>query len=144
MHYRHTHIGYLMIIIFGIGLLLILGKPWSLIGIALFAVCLALFPTLTIEVVDGAVIWYFGMGLIRRNIGLHEIRGVKVIETPTGRWSIHPTWFYNVSSPHTVEIELTNGKVIRLGTDRAAELAAIIENVLLSKKAGKELEEPVP
>lgn len=136
MHYRHTHIGYLMIIIFGIGLLLILGKPWSLIGIALFAACLALFPTLTIEVADGALAWYFGLGLIRKNIGLHDIRRVTVIDTPSRKWSIHPTWFYNVSGPHAVEIELINGKIIRLGTDRAAELAAIIENARCRKSAG--------
>lgn len=133
MHYRHTHIGYLMIIVFGIGLLLILGRPWSLIGIALFAACLALFPTLTIEVADGALVWYFGLGLIRKNIGLHDIRKVTVVDTPSRRWNIHPSWFYNVSGPHAVEIELLNGKIIRLGTDRAAELASIIETARCRK-----------
>lgn len=135
MHYRHTHIGYLMIIVMGIGLLLILGRPWSLIGIALFAGCLALFPTLTIEVADGAVVWYFGLGLIRKNIGLHDIRRVTVVDAPSKRWSINPTWFYNVFGPHAVQIELLNGKIVRLGTERAAELAALIENARCKETA---------
>ena len=137
MHYRHTHIGYLMIVIFGIGLLLILGRPWSLIGIGLFVVCLALFPTLTIEIVDRTVIWYFGLGLIRRKVELKEICRVAVVDNPfSKRWAINPTWFYNVSGPHAVEMELTNGRIIRLGTDRAEELAKIIENARQKEEAG--------
>lgn len=141
MHYRHTHIGYLMIVIFGIGLLLILGRPWSLIGIALFVVCLALFPTLTIEIVDRSLIWYFGMGLIRKQIGLEEIERVAVVDNPwSKRLSISPTWFYNVSGPHAVEMELTNGRIVRLGTDRAEELAAVIENARRKEKTPSTVE----
>lgn len=130
MHYRHTQIGYLLIFIFGVGLLFVLGRPWSHLGIVILAVGLALFPTLTIEIVDRALVWYFGLGLVRKKVPLSDISSISVVKNRLLRgWGIRRLregWLYNVSGLDAVELRLNDGRTIRLGTHRAEELAKLI------------------
>ena len=130
MHHRHTQIGYLMIFVFGVGVLFALGRPWSHLAIVILAAGLALFPTLTIEIVDKALVWYFGLGLIRKKLPLADIDKVTVVKNRLLQgWGIRRLregWLYNVSGFDAVELTLNDGRIIRLGTDRAEELARVI------------------
>ncbi|SNB44855.1 hypothetical protein SAMN06269301_0245 [Geobacter sp. DSM 9736] len=110
-------------VILGISLLIFLGRPWSWLGLVMLAVCAVLFPVLTIEVTEGRLIWYFGLGLIRRDVSLTEIERISVMKKDRFR-----VWSIDVSGRHTVEIELKDGKRIRLGTDRAEELAQVLQD----------------
>lgn len=132
MSHRHTHIGYLMIVILGIGLLFCLGRPWSFLAIAMLATCLALFPSMSIEVADDGVTRYFGLGLIRKRIALAEIDRVTVVKSYWLRQLGLPRSglgrLHKLAGIDAVEVRLKTGRTITLGTDRAEELASMINS----------------
>ena len=89
-----------------------------------------LFTSLTTSVGDGFVDVRFGPGPIRRRIALSEI-----VSADIGRnrwywgWGIRLTsqgWMWNVSGLSAVQLELTNGRRFRIGTDDAERLSAVI------------------
>ena len=80
-----------------------------------------IFTSLTIQIFNGYISWYFGPGfwkkeiLLREIISVHAIRikwfygfGIKLI--PTG-------WMHNVSGLDAIQVKLRSGKIITLGTD---------------------------
>ena len=63
-----------------------------------------------------------------------EIAAIKVCQNPWWygwgiRW-IRNGWLYNVSGREAIEITLTSGRRVRIGTDRATELAAALAPAL--------------
>jgi len=136
--YRHTQIGYVLLVALGAGLLLILalmsatGLNWVGLAVLLFlACCLAFFATLTTRVDPAGLEIWFGPGLLRRRFTLDTIAACRVVRNRWYYgWGIHLTpsgWLYNVSGLQAVELTMKNGKKVRIGTDDPAGLAEAIE-----------------
>jgi hypothetical protein len=108
--------------------------------VAVAAVMLALFSTLTVVVDDRAVRLWFGLGPLRREVMLADVTsarkvrnhwyagwGVRII--PRGR-------LYNVGGMDAVELEMDNGRVVRVGTDQPDALLAAVD-AALDRKEGR-------
>lgn len=98
---------------------------FSLIFIITLLIIL-IFTTLTIQIGNGQISWYFGPGFWKKEIELREIASVHTVRT---KWyygfgiRLIPTgWMYNVSGLDAVQIKLKNGKIITLGTDEPEKL----------------------
>jgi hypothetical protein len=132
--YRHTQTGQLMswaIVLTAIGLFIaghVAGKGILFLPIAAILGGVGwIFSSLTVEVTATELIWFFGPGFWRKSIERDEI----VSATPVRNkwwwgWGIHLTprgWLYNVAGLEGVEISLTNGGTLRVGSDEALALA---------------------
>ena len=113
-----------MILIFAIGSVFV---HQLIAGIVILAITAGLFRSMTIEITDTELIWYFGSGFPLKRVPLSEVVSVEVIRTTfLNGWGIHYTpggWLYNVSGRGAVAITLRNGKRFCLGTDEPEELA---------------------
>jgi len=148
--YRHTQIGWTLIVLVVAVVLAELtivafSEPRGTLALALsgafvavVAVMLALFSTLTVAVDDRAVRLWFGLGSLRREVMLADITaarkvqkhwyagwGVRII--PGGR-------LYNVGGLEAVELEMDNGRVVRVGTDQPDALLAAVQAALEVKE----------
>ena len=144
--YRHTQIAWTLIVLVVAVVLAELtivtfSAPQGTLALALSgavvavaAVMLALFSTLTVVVDYGAVRLWFGFGSLRREVMLADVSvarkvrnhwyagwGVRVI--PGGR-------LYNVGGLDAVELEMDNGRVVRVGTDQPDALLAAVKAAL--------------
>jgi hypothetical protein len=144
--YRHTQVGWTIIVLVVAAvvaeiLLVVVLAPDSTLALslsgalaAILAVTLILFSTLTVTVDDGAVRLAFGLDALRREVSLDQIAearrvrnawysgwGVRVI--PNGR-------LYNVGGLDAVELQLDNGRVVRVGTDEPDVLLAAVQRAL--------------
>ena len=101
-----------------------------LVGAGIALLVGVLFSTLTIEVRDGVLRYYFGPGLWSKRVPLSEIAeaspsrsrwydGIGIRITPRGM-------LYNVTTGPAVEIRLFSGRRFRLGTDQQAQLLAAL------------------
>jgi hypothetical protein len=144
--YRHTQIAWTLIVLVVAVVLaefaiVTFSDPQGTLSLALSgavvavaAVMLALFSTLTVAVDDRAVRLWFGFGSLRREVVLADVRaarrvrnhwyagwGVRVI--PNGR-------LYNVGGLDSVELEMDDGRVVRVGTDQPDALLAAVQAAL--------------
>ncbi|MCG3180368.1 MAG: hypothetical protein BIFFINMI_02728 [Phycisphaerae bacterium] len=137
--YRHTQIGYVTIVSLGIGAAVIAGLIWATPGprailvpiMVVLAACLAIFPSLTVQLDGQAVRVRFGVGPIGRMIPLGRIVACRAVRN---RWYygwgvrlIPRGWMFNVSGLDAVELEFAGGRKFRIGTDEPAALAAAID-----------------
>jgi hypothetical protein len=140
-HYRHTQIGWMILVPMLSGLvilapvLLLAQAPVGLVvtaGVLLLAALL--FSTLTVEVNGNDIRLRFGTGPIGRRISLLDVRAYRMVQNPwTYGWGIHyypGGVIYNVSGPHAVELELGDGKRVRVGTDEPQKLHDAIHKVI--------------
>jgi hypothetical protein len=85
------------------------------------------FSSLTVEVTPTQLIWFFGPGLLRKSIEREAIMGATPARNPWWHgWGIHLTprgWLYNVGGLDAVELALSNGGTLRIGSDEPAALA---------------------
>ena len=88
-HYKHTQVGYLIIIVMAAVMVLIgiilanAGINWIAIGVlVLIAVALVLFSSLTVVIRKDELEVRFGPGLIRKRFSLNEIESCQVVKTP--------------------------------------------------------------
>jgi len=92
-----------------------------------------LFRSLTIEISDKELIWFFGPGFPRKRVALSDIASAEVIRTTFWNgWGIHYTaqgWLYNVAGYGAVCITLRNGKRFCLGSDEPEVLATELERL---------------
>lgn len=132
--YKHTQIGYLLIIALGaatllIGRLTVIARfsPGAILLLALMILCLALFATLTVEVKDQTVDIQFGIGIIRKHFGLKDVQTYRAVKNPWYYgWGIHAIpggWVFNVSGWDAIELQMKNGRKYRIGTDDVHGLA---------------------
>jgi hypothetical protein len=144
--YRHTQIGWTLIVLVVAVVLAELtivafSAPQGTLALALsgalvavVAVMLALFSTLTVVVDAAKVRLWFGFGWLRREVMLADVTaarrvrnhwyagwGVRII--PGGR-------LYNVGGLDAVELELDSGRVVRVGSDEPEKLLATLLAVL--------------
>jgi hypothetical protein len=139
--YKHTQIGYLILITFGAAILFLIYLTivtnfnlftWVILIILL--ICLGLFATLTVKVNDRIIEIQFGLGIIRKTFSLKDINVYRVVKNPWYYgWGIHFTsrgWLFNVSGFSAIELEMKNGRIYRIGTDDVEGLAKAIEEAL--------------
>jgi magnesium-transporting ATPase (P-type) len=142
--YKHTQIGYLMIIVSFIVFVLFAwmqitaraeapsvdsGTNFLFTAIMLIVlVILTSFATLTVSIKDNFLKVKFGYGIFRKKFLLSDIVSATQVRNPWYcgwgiRLCISPyMWIYNVSGFHAVEIKMKNGKVYRIGTDEPEKL----------------------
>jgi transcriptional regulator with XRE-family HTH domain len=91
-----------------------------------------LFSSMTIEVNESEISWFFGPGAFKKNILLEEVGTCKKVRNPIwmgfGIHAFGTGWIYNVSGLLGVEIELKGGSFIRLGTNEPDYLIRAIED----------------
>lgn len=136
VRYRRTQLGWFMLGI-DLVLLLLVGIPAAVtgqaalwLGVALVTALAIVFSTLTVEVTDSAVRFWFGPGFLRRDIPLSMLSGAELADaawwngigirfTATGL-------MYNVAVGRTVDLLLQPGKRVRIGTDDPDGLLAAV------------------
>jgi hypothetical protein len=148
MHYKHTQIGYFMIVCGAIALVIALEVFFRkatltsmLGGLAAIFVIIGLFATLTVEIRDGLLRFRFGLGLIRKKLKIAEIESCEVVRNPWYYgWGIHATgkgWIYNVSGFEAVEIFMSDGRRLRIGTDEPDLLRKAILTAKMETRKGQ-------
>lgn len=146
--YKHTQIGYLMIIV---TLVVLVFFAWSHITslaeipsvdsgtnfavssiMVLVLLMLSSLATLTVSVDENYVRIKFGYGLFKKKLSLEKIDSVKTVKNRWYYgWGIRmyfwpTTWIFNVSGFDAVELIMKNGKRYRIGTDEPVKLESAI------------------
>ena len=146
MVYQHTQTGLLMrkllrtisVITAGSGFIVALRSTLRSIPLlassAIVFACAILFDSLTISVSNDLVSIRFGIGIIRKQFDVDNIKSASIVKNKWYYgWGIRLTphgWLYNVSGLDAVEILMHNGKQYRIGTDQPKELQNAINSVL--------------
>lgn len=141
IQYRHTQIGSVILATISGAMVLILllmdlyEFNWiPLIVLAILAICVVLFATLTVEIDQEHLRIQFGPGFIRKKFPLQDIESHQVVKNHWFYgWGIRRTphgWLWNVSGLDAVELLLKNGKRFRIGTDDPEGLARAIQQSL--------------
>ena len=150
--YKHTQIGYLMLVITLAVLVLFawlhitaLAEPASVDSGPHFAVTaimafilfiLASFATLTVSIDENYFRIKFGYGIFARMFPLNQIASVQSVKNHwyygwgVKVWFWPYMWIYNVSGFNVVEIIMRNGKIYRVGTDTPRELEFAIKQAI--------------
>lgn len=146
--YKHTQIGYLMIVITLIALVFFTrlqitaraeapsvdsGTNFAItVMMALILFILASFGTLTVAI-DGQLLKLrFSWGIFRKKFPLSEIASARKVKNHwyygwgIRLWFRPYMWIYNVSGFDAVELTMKNGKICRIGTDEPEKLEAAI------------------
>lgn len=112
----------------------VVALPAAAIGVlfGLLTLVAIAFSSMTIEVNESEITWYFGPGVFKKSLPLEEVGRCRKVKNPIWMgFGIHAYgtgWIYNVSGLLGVEIELKGGAFIRLGTDQPNYLIQAIED----------------
>ena len=150
--YKHTQIGYLMIVVTLVVLVLFAraqitarAEPPSYDSGTNFAVTaimvlilfiLASFSTLTVTLGENYLRIKFGYGIFRKKFPRGEIASAKIVKNHwyygwgIRLWLWPKMWIYNVSGFDAVEIIMRNGRIYRIGTDVPRELETAIKRAI--------------
>lgn len=145
MDYRHTQYNRVMIWGAGVALVAFVAmalatelNPWVGFTFGIPAVFLAIFHALSVHVDARAVTVRFGWGWPRWVIPIQEVRDVCIVESPPeDGWGIRPIpngVMYRIAGRTTVELQLTEGRIVRIGTDQPDELARAVEKAMIWRK----------
>ncbi len=106
----------------------------AFVMIGLYILGLALFYAFTIEISEGKLNFWFGIGGIGKSYSLNEIQSIEEVENPWyylwGVKSIPGGWLYAIAPGSAVEIGFKNGKTIRLGTNQPGKLKQVIDDAI--------------
>jgi hypothetical protein len=143
MPYKHTQIGYLMIVVliaivlYFAGILMMAEPEPALIPVlSIVVLILASFLTLTVWIDGSELKIKFGYGLFNKRFALSEIVSAKAVKNRWyNGWGIRFWWkprmmIFNVSGFDAVEIKMKNGKIYRIGTDEPGKLEAAIRGAI--------------
>ena len=150
--YKHTQIGYLMLIVTLVVLVLFTwiqitaraeppsvdsGTNFAITAImALILFILASFATLTVSIDENYLRIKFGYGIFRKSFLLNNVASAKVVKNywyygwGVKVWFWPYMWIYNISGFDAVEIIMRNGKIYRVGTDTPGELEVAIKQAI--------------
>ena len=139
--YKHTQVGYVIVVgivaaMVGIGILLAnIGNNWIAIAVlAVLAVVLVLFHSLTVVINEEELVVQFGRGAIRKRFRLNEIESVQSVRVPWyWGWGIRTTpqgMVFRVSGFDAVQIKLAAGKEYLIGTDVPQELEEAVRQAI--------------
>lgn len=152
MKYKHTQIGYLVIIIIFVVVVFFAwvyiaasNEPTSVDSGSNFLVSavmvlalsfLASFTYLRVSVDEECVSVIFGYGIYRKRFPLRDIASVRAVKNHwyygwgIKWWPSPKMWIYSVSGLDAVEVMLNNGKRYRIGTDEPKELEEAIKQAM--------------
>jgi hypothetical protein len=136
--YKHTQFGWaiwgIMVWIASfVGVALVLTGPniGTLGFLALLLIMAVLFGTLTVEVDDKAIRWWFGPGVFKKEVLLTDIVSVEAV---INSWShgigvriTHDGWVYGVNGFRAVALTLKDETQIRIGTNQQRKLTDLLE-----------------
>ena len=150
--YKHTQIGYLMIIVtlavlalFAWAQITARAEPPSVDSgtnllvtavMVLILFILASFTALTTSIDEKYLRIKFGYGIFKKKFLLSEIASAKQVKNHwyfgwgIRFWFWPRMWIYNVSGFDAVEIVMRNGKIYRIGTDTPSELEMAIKQAI--------------
>jgi len=150
--YKHTQIGYLMIIVtlavlalFAWAQITARAEPPSVDSgtnllvtavMVLILFILASFTALTTSIDEKYLRIKFGYGIFKKRFLLGEIVSTKQVKNHwycgwgIRLWLWPKMWIYNVSGFEAVEIVMRNGKIYRIGTDTPSELEMVIKQAI--------------
>jgi hypothetical protein len=119
----------------------VLGKPFGehpgptimYFGLTIFfLILLSLFSHLTVTGYMNYLEIKFGIGLIRKKFNYKDIKDFSIEKNPWyygwGIRIIPGGWLFNVSGFQTVQLNMKNGKMYRIGTDEPKRLAEFIKS----------------
>src|SRR5262245_22513770 len=139
--YRHRQFSLYVVVSFGLTSILLCGIFWlthlqpytSMIfagALALAAVVHFLVSALTVEVSERELTWSFRLGTWRKHIARADIAGVNRVRLPwwygIGVKYTPRGWAYLVAPGDAIQVALTNGKLVCIGTDDPDGLAAAL------------------
>ena len=141
--YKHRQVGTLILFALGIGVavtaivLVLVPVPEARVVVsvvlAILLLCILLFWALNVEVTADELAVSFGPGVIRRSFCVEDILNARIVRNPWYYgWGIRLTphgWLFNVSGFDAVELELTNNRKFRIGTDDPQQLLEAIQRV---------------
>ena len=147
--YKHTQIGYLMLVVTLAVMVLFAwvqitaraeplsvdsGSNLLVTGVmVLILFILASFATLVVSIDENYIRVKFGYGIFQKRLSLAEISSIKTVKNHWYygwgiRFWLWPTmWIFNVSGFDAVELTMKNGKIYRIGTDVPEELESAIK-----------------
>jgi hypothetical protein len=150
--YRKTQVGWLMIAIFAPIIIFFaallyyqevlgipfLGEPapsWLYpVLLLLFLAFLGLFSSLSVTGYTDHLEIKFGIGLIRKRFRYKDIQTCSAKKTPIyygwGIRAIPGGWLYNISGTWSVQLEMKNRKIYRIGTPEPEKLEQFIKSRL--------------
>jgi hypothetical protein len=150
--YRYTHVGIvtiLMILIaasftafmFDSGLKTAEGqdaiilKVTGLVVAGVFVLALASFYSFTIQIADGKLTFWFGLGLGKKSFSIEGIRSVGTVKNPWyyfwGIKSIPGGWLYSIApGGRAIELIFKDSRKIRLGTNRSEEIKKRLDEAI--------------
>ena len=148
MNYKHTQIGYLMIVITLVVLALFIrvyitaqaeppsyysGTNFAVTAImALILLTLVSFVSLQVIIDEKYLRIKFGYGIYQKKFLLNDIASAKTVRNHwyygwgIRVWFWPKMWIYNISGFNAVEIKLKNGKTYRIGTNEPKKLEQAI------------------
>ena len=98
--------------------------------VVLFLILLSLFSHLTVVGYTNYLEMRFGIGLIRKKFHFKDIKGCSIEKNPWYYgWGIRKLpegWLYNVSGSWSVQLNMKNGKMYRIGTNEPKKLAEFV------------------
>lgn len=137
--YKHRQWGVVTFVGVLIGAAIVIGvnawaqviPPIALVSIlGMFVVTAIVFSSMTIEVNEYEVYWFFGPGVFKKKLSLEEVSSCKKVRNPIwmgfGIHAFGTGWIFNVSGLLGIEVELTGGSFIRLGTNQPNHLVQAI------------------
>lgn len=150
--YKHTQIGYLMLVVTLAVLVLFVwlqitarAEPPSIDSgtnfavtatMALILLILSSFITLSVSIDERYLRIKFGYGIFRKKLSMSEIASATQVKNHwyygwgIRRWFWPRMWIFNVSGFDAVEIQMKNGKIYRIGTDESEKLEAAIKQAI--------------
>ncbi|NGP53499.1 hypothetical protein [Thioalkalivibrio sp. XN8] len=137
--YSHKQPGTTMLWLVGaivVGLLVVLGPvaahPALLVVFGVLVAIAVVFSSLSVQITASSLLFWFGPGVLRKQVPLAEIANVEVVRNPWYwglGWRITPRgMLYSVSGLDAVEITLRDGSRFRLGTDQPERLARALDS----------------
>ncbi|MGA2171775.1 MAG: DUF1648 domain-containing protein [Sedimentisphaerales bacterium] len=139
VQYRHSQPGYLMIIV-GVILIVVAAVVYAyglmplVIILGATGIFLLVFGyKLTVEIKDGFLRFWFGVGIFWKRIAIEQIVYCEPFRGVFAGWGIRITpdgCLYNVSGMKAVTVVLKSGKKIHIGTDEPYRLVEAINSVL--------------
>ncbi len=150
MAYRHTQIGWTMILILGVIIAVLAGAATASGGFAsvvvlsvivLLAVCLVLFISQTVIVDDEHIELRMGPGLIHRSVPIADVEAVDRERLPW--WAIAygirmsvdgRRQLWRVSGSDTVDLRLSGERRLLITTDEPDALATVIRSAVESSR----------
>ncbi|WP_199528979.1 hypothetical protein [Pseudoalteromonas sp. bablab_jr010] len=132
--YKQTEINYSLIIILLVISTFIIFSPeladLKIIILSINLLVTLLFFSLTIVIDEQKLRWYFGFGVIRKDVELSQIAETSAFKTKwyqgIGIRMLSDGWLYNASVGQAVKITLADGKNIYLGCKNVDALQQVL------------------